>query len=338
MKRLFWFLTLAFILAALAYHYSFRPLETAKELVLYGNIELRQVDLAPSVAERIAKLYFWEGEVVKPGDLMAELVSTRFAAEVERLKAQVAAEQALLEKLERGSRPQEIKQAEALVAEAKAQETLAELKLRRLLPLLPKRLVSPTAVDSAEARLKAARARRQAAEQSLSLALEGPRREDIAAARATLAALTAQLKLAEKNLEDTKLYAPSAGQVQNRLLEPGDQASPERPIYTLALTDPLWARVYVPETELGKLSLGMRAEIATDSFPGKRYPGFVGYISPTAEFTPKNVETEELRTHLVYQARVFVCNPQGELRLGMPVTVFVSLGPQPPAPFPCQAP
>ncbi len=338
MKRIVSFLVLVFALAAVAYHH-FRPLaETAEKLVLYGNIDLRQVYLSPSVAERIAKLYFWEGEVVKPGDLMAELVATRFAAQVERLKAQIAAQQALLEKLERGSRPQEIKQAEALVAEAKAQETLAELKLRRLLPLLPKRLVTPEAVDSAEASLKAAHARRQAAEQKLSLALEGPRREDIAAARATLAALAAQLKLAEKNLEDTKLYAPSAGQVQNRLLEPGDQASPERPIYTLALTDPLWARVYVPETELGKLSLGMRAEIASDSFPGKRYPGFVGYISPTAEFTPKSVETEELRTHLVYQARVFVCNPQGELRLGMPVTVFVSLVPQPPAPLPCQAP
>ncbi|GAB6067805.1 HlyD family efflux transporter periplasmic adaptor subunit [Methylothermus subterraneus] len=330
---------LALVLTGIAY-LPFRPKEeTAKELVLYGNIDLRQVDLAPGVAERIAKMYFWEGDIVHPGDLMAELVATRFAAEVENLKAQIAAQRALVEKLERGSRPQEIEHARALLAEAQSEETLAELNSQRARALLPKRLISQAEVDRAEASLKAARARRRAAQEAFSLALEGPRREDIAAARARLRALKAQLKQAKKNLADTKLYAPAAGVVQNRLLEPGDQASPQRPIYTLALTDPLWARVYLAETELGKVQPGMRAQVQSDSFPNKRYAAWVGYISPSAEFTPKNVETEELRTHLVYQARVFVCNPEGELRLGMPVTVRIPLSqPLPPPPSPCQAP
>jgi HlyD family secretion protein len=103
-------------------------------------------------------------------------------------------------------------------------------------------------------------------------------------------------------------------------------ASPQRPVYTLAMTDPLWVRVYVKESDLGRIRPGMRAEVATDSYPNKRYGAWVGYISPTAEFTPKSVETTEVRSSLVYQVRIFVCNPQGELRLGMPATVTIALG------------
>jgi HlyD family secretion protein len=102
-------------------------------------------------------------------------------------------------------------------------------------------------------------------------------------------------------------------------------ASPQTPVFTVALNDPVWARAYVSETDLGKVFPGMRGEILTDSFPGKSYEGWVGFISPTAEFTPKQVETTELRSKLVYRLRVLVCNPQNELRLGMPVTVTLRL-------------
>ncbi len=108
-------------------------------------------------------------------------------------------------------------------------------------------------------------------------------------------------------------------------------ASPQRPVYTLALTDPIWVRAYVQGPDLGKLKPGMAAEASTDSYPGKHYRAWIGYISPTAEFTPKSVETTEVRSNLVYQVRIFVCNPQDELRLGMPATVTIPLG-QPPAP------
>ena len=102
-------------------------------------------------------------------------------------------------------------------------------------------------------------------------------------------------------------------------------ASPQKPVFTIALDDPVWVRAYVPETDLGKVRSGMKAEVTTDSFPGKRYPAWIGFISPTAEFTPKTVETPEVRTKLVYEVRVFVPNPQGELRLGMPAEVVVPL-------------
>ena len=296
------------------------------QLKLYGNIDIREVDLAINASERIAKVLFWEGDKVEQGQLMAELELERFQAEVERLKGDVAAQQALVQKLQNGSRPQEIRQARDLLDEAKAQEIIAWLTYKRLKKLLPRKLVSTEEVDNAKATAEAATARRKAAEETLSLAIEGPRQEDISAAKARLIALRAQLALAEHDLEDARLYAPANGIIRDRILEPGDMATPQRPIYTLALTDPMWARVYVSEPDLGKIRPGMEAVITTDSFPGKHYRGWVGYISPTAEFTPKTVQTEELRTHLVYQVRVYACNPQGELRLGMPVTTVIPLG------------
>jgi len=135
----------------------------------------------------------------------------------------------------------------------------------------------------------------------------------------------AQLALALEVLKDTELYAPADGIIRNRILEPGDMASPLTPVFTLALNNPVWVRAYAPETALGKLAPGIAADVSTDSYPGKTYPGWIGFISPTAEFTPKNVETPELRTRLVYQVRIYVCNPQDELRLGMPATVSIPL-------------
>ena len=148
---------------------------------------------------------------------------------------------------------------------------------------------------------------------------------DRAAAKATLQAYEAQLDLARRDLTDADLVAPADGVIEDRILEPGDMASPQKPVLTLALDDPLWIRVYVAETDLPRIRPGMKAWVTTDGFPGRRYEGWVGFISPTAEFTPKSVETLEVRTKLVYQVRVVVHNPQGELRLGMPAVVTLPL-------------
>ena len=121
------------------------------------------------------------------------------------------------------------------------------------------------------------------------------------------------------------MKAPDNGIVEDRILEPGDMASPQKPVLTLALDDPLWVRVYVAETDLPRIRPGMKASVTTDGYPGQKYEGWVGFISPTAEFTPKSVETSEVRTKLVYQMRVFVRNPKGELRLGMPAVVTLPL-------------
>src|SRR5262249_48457815 len=195
----------------------------------------------------------------------------------------------------------------------------------RYLELRREHVISQQLLDDAESNYKQTAGDYNAAQQTWILAVKGPRVEDMKNARAALKADEAALDFAERELADTKLYAHSEGVIEDRILEPGDMASPGVPAFTMALTDRLWVRAYLPETYLGKIRLGMAASITTDSYPGRVYPGWIGYISPTAEFTPKNVETPELRTRLVYQVRVYACNPKNELRLGMPATVSVVL-------------
>jgi HlyD family secretion protein len=297
--------------------------ESTHTLALYGNVDIRQVDLAFNGAERITAMFVAEGDWVYAGQLLATLATERLAARVARAEAQVAAQAAVVARLVAGSRPEEINQARAELELAEAQARDAKRTLARQRELARKNMASTQEVDDALAAAESAAARVKAAEAALVLALAGPRQEDIAAARATLRANEAQLTLAQRELVDAALYAPSDGVIRNRILEPGDMASPQTPVYTLALVDPVWVRAYVDEPDLGKIRPGMRARITTDSFPGKAYPGWIGYISPTAEFTPKSVQTSEIRTTLVYQVRVFVCNPEHELRLGMPATVGI---------------
>ncbi|MEJ2033330.1 MAG: efflux RND transporter periplasmic adaptor subunit [Deltaproteobacteria bacterium] len=300
------------------------PSSTAT-LRLFGNVDIRQVQLAFHDTGRIQRILVQEGAPVKAGALVAALDPIRFEAAADRARARVAAQKEVLAKLLAGSRPEEIAEAAARVRAAKATLEDAEQTYRRTKALARTKYVSEQKLDNALAALQNARASLDAAKQAHVLAVKGPREEDIAAARAQLQEDQAALKLAERQLADTRLLAPADGVIQNRILEPGDMAFPQTPVLTLALNNPIWVRAYVPEPDLGKVSLGMAATVHTDSFPGKVYRGWVGFISPTAEFTPKRVETSELRSKLVYRVRVYVCNPANELRLGMPVTVDILL-------------
>ncbi len=303
--------------------------ETVNEtaVVLYGNVDIREVDLAFNNSEHIGRLLVQEGDRVSKGQLLATLHQERLRAQVAVAKAKVTAQKAVVARLDAGTRPEEVRQAKAGVAAARARLKDAELTFTRAQKLAAKEAASQQVLDDAQARLDTARADLDVARETLALAEAGPRVEDIDEAKAALKAEQAQLALAQEVLKDTELYAPSDGIIRERILEPGDMATPQTPVFTMALTNPVWVRTYVPEAQLGRLSLGMPAEVSTDSYPGKTYRGWIGFISPTAEFTPKNVETPDLRTRLVYQARVYVCNPQNELRLGMPATVSVPLEP-----------
>jgi HlyD family secretion protein len=157
------------------------------------------------------------------------------------------------------------------------------------------------------------------------LANVGPRKEDIAAAEALLRVKQAQLLVLQQQLSDAELVAPTNAVVRSRLLEPGEMSSPQRPVFNLAIVDPKWIRAYVSETDLGKVHNGMKAAISADSFPGRSFAGWIGFIGSVAEFTPKTVETVDLRSSLVYEIRVFVKDPQDQLRLGMPATVQLEL-------------
>jgi HlyD family secretion protein len=300
-------------------------------LVLYGNVDVREVEVAFNGSERITRVMVQEGDRVTPGQLLASLDTQRLELEVARDEAQVAAQRQVVDRMEAGSRPEEIRKARADVEAAAAEARNLGRVDQRARALLAKRVASQQDADDAGAAADAARAKLQAAQAALALALAGPREEDKAAAKDTLRAYEAALALARRRLADAQLYAPAAGVIQNRILEVGDMASPQKPVFTLALTTPLWVRAYIDEPDIGKISPGMHAVVSTDSYPAKRYRAWIGFVSPTAEFTPKSVETREVRTRLVYEVRVFVCNPQDELRLGMPATVTIALD-QPRAP------
>jgi HlyD family secretion protein len=310
--------------AATAWYLGNHRAADASALTLYGNVDIRQVQLAFNASERIVRMLATEGEPVKRGQLLATLDNVRLQRNVELQQAQLASQQQVVARLVAGSRPQEISKAQADVDAARIDADNAASTYQRVKLLAERHFVARQQADDALAAADAAQARYHALQQTFRLVKLGPRKEDIAAARAMLKANQAALELARKELAEASLYAPDNGIIQQRILEPGDMASPQRPVYTLALTDPIWVRAYVQEADLGKIRPGMRAEISTDSAPGKHYRGWVGYISPSAEFTPKSVETTEVRSSLVYQVRIFVCESRDELRLGMPATVTIA--------------
>lgn len=303
---------------------AMRPQHDAGVLTLYGNVDLRQVSLAFNASERVAEMLAEEGDRVRAGQLLGRLDTRTVSLRIEQARARIAAQEQAVKRLVTGSRPEEKAQAGASVAAARAEAELARQQLERLRGIRQAtagRGVSQQDFDSALARHKVALAQLDNAEKAQRLVDIGPREEDIAQARAELEAARAELALLHRQLEESTLRAPVDAVVRARLLEPGDMASPQRPALTLALTDPKWVRAYVSEPDLGRIRPGMAATVATDSHPGEPVAGQVGYISSVAEFTPKTVQTEELRTSLVYEIRVHVHDPQDRLRLGMPATV-----------------
>ena len=325
-------LVLALAAAGAAYWYETRPAPT-NALLLYGNVDLRTVDLPFNNSERIAAVLVQEGDHVKKGEILARLDTSRLTAQVDEAAAQVAAQQAVVARLHAGNRPEEIAEARATLDSAKADAVNARLQYDRLKTLASVsggRAASQQDLDNARAALDMADARVVAQQKALDLEILGPRKEDVAQGEAQLAAEKAHLAYLQQQLADAALAAPIDSVVRSRLMEPGEMASPQKPVFTLAVLDPKWVRVYAAESDLGKIHPGEAAAVTVDSFPNRPFDGWVGFISPVAEFTPKTVETEELRTSLVYEVRVFVKDPDDQLRLGMPATVTL--------PFDGQAP
>lgn len=294
-------------------------------LVLYGNVDIRQVELGFRVAGRVQEMRFEEGDAVKEKDVLAVLDKTPYLDEAALRKAEVEQQEANLRKLEAGTRPAEIEQARALVAERKASLVNANRAFDRQQELVRKGVVSRKAYDDALAQKTEAEARVKSVEKAFDLAQEGFRKEDIAQGRAALDAAKARLQEARTRLADTGLAAPADGIILVRVVEPGAIAATGATVYTLSLQRPVWVRAYVSEPNLGRIHPGMAVEVITDTKPGKAYAGQIGFISPVAEFTPKSVETAELRSDLVYRLRVIVREPDKALRQGMPVTVRIPL-------------
>lgn len=301
--------------------------DNTDELVLHGNVDIRQIALAFEGSGRVASLHAEEGDHVKAGTVLAELDTRTLTLQAEQAQALVEVQRQVVSRLRSGSRPQELSQARSRLTAAETDAARAKADFERLRILAGNtqgRGVSAQDLDHAARALQVADARVAEQRDALRLTELGPRAEDVTGARAQLQAAEAQLALLKHQIAQGKLEAPADAVIRSRLLEPGDMATPQKPVFALALTQPKWVRVYVGEPDLSRITSGMPARVVTDGQPDKPIMGKVGYISSVAEFTPKSVQTEELRTSLVYEVRVLVEDPDDVLRLGQPATVHVT--------------
>ncbi|MBM6985125.1 MAG: efflux RND transporter periplasmic adaptor subunit [Acidaminococcaceae bacterium] len=323
-------LAAVFLLGFLAHslYGAYQARQAAGTLTLYGNVDLREVSLAFRNNERISEILVEEGDPVRKGQVLARLDTNDLNYRIQTMKAQIAAQQAVADKLHNGTRREELAQAEARYRAAVAERDFLQRDYDRKAEAFHTsggRSVSRQGLDDARAKLEVAAARAREAEEASNLAIAGPRAEDIAAADAKLAGLKSDLAQEEYTLSQSELTAPQDGVVRSRLLEVGDMASPQKPVFRISLNTKKWVRVYVKEADLGKLHEGSKAGVTIDSYPDKAIEGQVGYISSTAEFTPKNVETKDLRPALLYEVRVYVTDPDNLLRMGMPATVRIDV-------------
>jgi HlyD family secretion protein len=317
---------LAVAVAAAGGAYRYWPRAQPTFLTLYGNVDVRQVDLAFNASGRLQQLHKEEGDAVKAGETVAVMEADTYRDAVALARARLDAQRAVVDRLEAGSRPEEVARDRAQVDANRAAVADAELLLKRRTELVASGNVSRQLYDEAKNAYDSARARLDLSQQVSRLTELGPRREDIEQAKALVRSEDSIVSLAERRLADTVLKSPADGIVLSRIVEPGAMVSPANPIFTVSLVDKVWVRTYVSEPDLGRIRPGMAVTVVTDTDPTRPYEGWIGFISPTAEFTPKTVETTELRTQLVYRLRVFIKTPDDRLRQGMPVTVRVPLG------------
>ncbi|AWI09824.1 secretion protein HlyD [Ereboglobus luteus] len=326
MKRkipLILFLAAAAGLGAWFWHSSLEK-QDATHLTLHGNVDIREVNLGFRVSGRVTEILKDEGDPVAPGDTIARIDAAPYEQEVAQAGAALAVAEAELARLVAGYRAEEIAQARAAVNELEATLANNQVNAKRIAELLRQNASPQQDYDNAATAVLIAEKRLQSAKAALDLLLAGYRAEDIEKARAQVAQNRAALETARIRLSDTTLAAPSAGTISTRALEPGAIAQAGATVFTLSLDNPVWLRAYINEPDLGKIAPGMTVDVFTDSRPGKPYQGKIGHISPRAEFTPKTVQTESLRTTLVYRLRITVTNPDNMLRQGMPVSVRVA--------------
>jgi HlyD family secretion protein len=297
-------------------------------LKLYGNVDIRGVDLGFRVSGRLMEVLMDEGDAVHAGDLLARIDDEPYVHERARAEAQLAAALADQALKKSGYRPEQIEQARAALEEARVVAADAGRTRKRQASLVSGGGTSQQNLDSAQAALDEAVQRVKVAEAQLKLLEAGFRAEEIAAADAQVAQAQAAKASAVLRCADTRLKAPSDGIVLTRALEPGAIVQAGATALSLSLEKPVWVRAYVHERELGRVPPGTRVQVAMDGQPERRFHGKVGFVSPRAEFTPKSVETPELRTSLVYRLRVVVEDSDGTLRQGMPVTVMLDPTPQ----------
>lgn len=314
-------LAVVIVLAAAVGGWLWYQSQQDRGLTLYGNVDIRTVNMSFRVGGRLASLNVDEGDAIKAGQVLGTLDKAPYENALMQAKASVAVAQAQYDLMQAGYRDEEIAQTEAAVRQAKAAYDYAQNFYTRQQGLWKSRTISANDLENARSSRDQARATLKSAEDKLSQYRTGNRPQDIAQAKASLEQAQAQLAQAELDLHDTTLVAPADGTLMTRAVEPGSMLNAGSTVLTLSLTRPVWVRAYIDEPNLGRAKPGSELLLYTDGRPDRPYRGKVGFVSPTAEFTPKTVETPDLRTDLVYRLRIIVTDADDALRQGMPVTI-----------------
>jgi HlyD family secretion protein len=304
--------------AIIVYYFAHRSESGKVGIRISGNIEATAVEVSFKIPGRVSERLVDEGAMVNAGQVIARLENEELVHEVALRQADFRGMRAALDELLAGSRKEEIAQAEAILdaTEAEAKQSADDFKRQETLFL--KEVIPQQKFDAARAAYDTSRAQVRQAKEALALVRKGPRREKIDQARARLSEAEASLALAKTRLGYAILRSPVSGLVMEKNIEPGEQVAAGTPVVTVGELDAVWVRAYINETDLGKVRVGQKVRVTTDTWPGKVYYGTLTFISSEAEFTPKNVQTQKERVKLVYRVKVTIPNPNMELKPGMP--------------------
>lgn len=292
--------------------------ENAGAISASGTIETTEVNIAPKSPGQIASLRVDEGAVVHVGDTLAVIDSVNYVLNDKQAVAGIAQANAQLQLLEHGSRVEDIEQAQEQLNQAEAALKNARADVERIKGLLATHSVTQKQFDDADTRVVSAQAAYNAAMQMHHKLKAGARPEDIEAAKARVNQIRSQADLIQQQLSDCIIKSPVAGMVTHKVLNQGEMAAMGSTIITVSVLDPVILTIFVSDKDLGKVKLGQHAKVSIDTYKDRSFDGVVTYISPTAEFTPKNVQTTEDRQKLVFGVKIEVPNHDGSLKPGMP--------------------
>lgn len=287
-------------------------------LQVSGNIEVTQVEASFRISGKVRERLVEEGQTVQEGQVLARLDTQDLEQTLAMRQADSALATAALAELQAGSRSEEIETARAAMDQAAADLRRLEPDEARLRDLQQSGIVSTRDYEASRAALDAAKARVRQAEQQFALVKKGPRAEDIAQGKARSELAQQGLALARTQLGYATLAAPFTGVVLSVNVEPREYVSPGTAVVTVGRLSQVWLRAYVEETELGRVKVGQKALVTTDTYPGKTYEGRVTFVASEAEFTPKTIQTKKERVKLVYRIKLEIPNPAFELKPGMP--------------------
>lgn len=291
-----------------------------------GTIEATEVRVGSKILGRIQDLLVKEGETVKAGQVIARLERGEYGAAVDRDRASVAKAEAQLAELLAGARDQEIKEARAAVAQAGANLEKARRDWERYQELYAEGAISSQDRDAALNRYQVAQEQYKATQERLSLLLAGARSEAIEAARWEVTRTKAALSASMVTLGETVIRAPISGIVLTKAAEQGETVVPGASIVVMIDPQDIWLRVYIAESDIGRVRLGQKTRIRVDSFPDRIFAGKVVEIASRAEFTPKNVQTKKERVYLVFGVKIALKDPEGLLKPGMPADAEIIVG------------